>query len=118
MPIDSAQKRFSIMNMRSPIGRPSFIPDGTIDDGDRYHLINLYFGIALDFPTIAIDATLGLLSIIQVRGQGVLSSITSAGQSALSTVSGSTGLLGIIQSRGQGISSPIDETGQSVESSI
>lgn len=47
MAIDTANKRFSIMSMRSPILKPSIIPDGTIDDGDRYHFLNLYFGIAL-----------------------------------------------------------------------
>jgi len=50
MAIDSANKRFSIMNMRSPIIRPIFIPDGTVNDGDKYHMLNLYYGIALDPP--------------------------------------------------------------------
>ena len=45
MAVDSARKRFSMMNFGSPIIMPLFIPDGTIDDEDRYHLLNLYYGI-------------------------------------------------------------------------
>lgn len=106
------------MNMRSPIGRPSFIPDGTIDDGDRYHLLNLYFGIALDLPSAVVDATLGVLSLIQSAGQGVFSSMSSVGLSMLSLVENSKGLLGIIESDGQSITSPLNNVGKSVESTI
>jgi len=50
MAIDNANKRFSILNMRSPIRKPSIIPNGTIASADMYHLLNLYYGITLDAP--------------------------------------------------------------------
>lgn len=36
-----------MINFGSPIINPLIIPDGTVDDGDRYHFLNLYFGITL-----------------------------------------------------------------------
>lgn len=116
--IDSASKRFSIMNMRSPIRRPLFIPNGTIDDGDRYHLLNLYFGIALGFPKIAINATFGLLSAIDPENVGVISLVTNKGASMLSSIVGTLGLSSPISSTGQTAYSAIYQTGLSVESSI
>jgi hypothetical protein len=50
MAIDTASKRFSMMNLGTVPTSPLFIPDGTINDGDKYHLLNLYFGIALGSP--------------------------------------------------------------------
>ena len=48
MAVDNANKRFSILKLGGVLNSPSFIPDGTVNDGDKYHLLNLYFGIALD----------------------------------------------------------------------
>lgn len=48
---------------RTPV-YPLFIPDGSIDDGDRYHLLNLYSGIALSSVSPPIFA--GNLSDLQV----------------------------------------------------
>ncbi len=48
MAVDNANKRFSILKMGGVLVSPLFIPDGTVNDGDKYHLLNLYFGIALD----------------------------------------------------------------------
>ena len=52
MSLDSASKRFSMMNIGSPIHNPLFIPNGTISSGDKYHLLGLYFGITLLAPHI------------------------------------------------------------------
>ena len=50
MAVDSAIKRFAILNARSPIRRPLFIPDGTVEAIDRAHLLNRYGGIPFDLP--------------------------------------------------------------------
>ena len=52
MAIDSASKRFSMLSFGNPIASPLIIPDGTIDDGDKYHFLNLYFGITLTEPVL------------------------------------------------------------------
>ena len=44
MAVDSAAKRFGMLNMRSPIRKPLFIPDGTVDAIDRAHLLSRYGG--------------------------------------------------------------------------
>lgn len=46
MAIDSVAKRFSIMDMDN--NHAVIVPDGTIDGGDRQHLLMLYSGIAAD----------------------------------------------------------------------
>lgn len=48
MAIDTKAKRFSMMNMGHP-GATIILPapDGTIDAGDRAHLLGLYSGITL-----------------------------------------------------------------------
>ena len=51
MAINTAARRYSILNFgRTPVF-PLFIPDGSVDDGDRLHLLNLYSGIALSAVT-------------------------------------------------------------------
>lgn len=50
MAIDTASKRFSMMNFGTQPIAPLFIPDGTVNDGDKYHMLTLYFGIALNSP--------------------------------------------------------------------
>lgn len=47
MAIDSANKRFSMINFVNPVSSPLIIPDGLVGDGDRFHFLNLYFGITL-----------------------------------------------------------------------
>lgn len=56
MAIDTAEKLYSMMNFVSGPGVctvPMFEPDGSIDDDDRFHLLNLYSGIALDPPPVS-----------------------------------------------------------------
>lgn len=113
MAIDTAQKRFSMMNFgRQPI-LPLFIPDGSVD---RYHLLNLYSGIILDLPIPIIKIAIGVWSRINTKGQGALSAIIETGSGILSTITPSQGIYSFIDSRGQSTSSPIDENGQGVES--
>lgn len=51
MAIDTAAKRYSMMNFgRNPV-IPMIIPDGTIGAPDRSHFLNLYSGIALGAET-------------------------------------------------------------------
>jgi hypothetical protein len=52
MAVDTASRRFSMMNFGTVPTSPLFIPDGTVDAGDRYHLLNLYHGITLASPTV------------------------------------------------------------------
>lgn len=48
MAIDTAAKRFSMMNFgRQPVF-PLFPPDSSVDSGDQYHMLTLYSGIALE----------------------------------------------------------------------
>lgn len=53
MAIDTASKRFSMVNFGHVPVTPLIIPDGTVGAGDQYHLLNLYFGITLDAPPAA-----------------------------------------------------------------
>lgn len=53
MAIDSAKKRYSVLNFGRQSLLPLPIPDGTIHDGDRYHFLSLYYGIAID-PTVVL----------------------------------------------------------------
>ena len=50
MAVDTAAKRFSMMNMGTVQMSPLFPPSGSVLDGDRSHLLNLYSGITLDGP--------------------------------------------------------------------
>lgn len=45
MAIDTRAKRASVMGMGSPIPVMLPFPDGTIDQGDRQHFLELYSGI-------------------------------------------------------------------------
>lgn len=48
MAIDTATKRYSILNFGRVPTFPLFVPSGTtVDAGDRSHLLNMYSGIAL-----------------------------------------------------------------------
>lgn len=51
MAIDTASKRFSMMNFGTQPISPLFIPDGSVDEGDRLHLLTLYSGISLSAVT-------------------------------------------------------------------
>ena len=54
MAVDTAAKRFAMLNMRGPIHRPLFIPDGTVDAIDRAHLLNKYGGNAFGEPVVVV----------------------------------------------------------------
>jgi len=55
MAIDTAMKRFSMLNMASPIAYVRlFEPDGTVDADDRAYLLHLYGGNALDTPVMSV----------------------------------------------------------------
>ncbi len=56
MAIDSAAKRFSVMNLGTVPTSPLFPPDSSVDEGDQYHLLNLYSGITLDGTPAAPEA--------------------------------------------------------------
>ena len=51
MAVDTAAKRFAIMNLDGS-DVLVFEPDGAVDTDDRAMLVYLYGGIALDAPTI------------------------------------------------------------------
>ncbi len=53
MAVDTAEKRFSMMNFGGLPGtlKLMFEPDGSVDADDRAHMLDLYAGIALDAPT-------------------------------------------------------------------
>lgn len=63
MSIDTADKRNAMLNMGEVVIQPLFIPDGTIDIENKYHLLNLYSFVTtggaipdpegLDSPTVA-----------------------------------------------------------------
>lgn len=50
MAIDTAQKRFSMLNFSWVPGVMLFQADGSVDADDRSHLLHLYSGITLDGP--------------------------------------------------------------------
>ena len=50
MAVDTAVKRFSLIGLGHSGHSPVFIPDGSVDAGDRYDLIYLYAGITLAEP--------------------------------------------------------------------
>lgn len=51
MAIDNVNKRYSMLNFGRQSILPMIKPDNTIDEGDRYHYLSLYFGITLDSLT-------------------------------------------------------------------
>lgn len=69
MAIDSANKRFSMMNFGIQPISPLFIPDGTVDAGDKYHMLTLYYGISLSSPTEAVTNYRGF--IVNVNRMGL-----------------------------------------------
>ncbi len=48
MAVDTAQKRFSMLNFGWVPGVMLFEADGSVDADDRSHLLHLYSGITLD----------------------------------------------------------------------
>lgn len=61
MAVDTKQKRFSIMSLRSGVaGLPIFETDGAVDADDRQHLLGAYSGIAFD--TGAVGGSISLLN--------------------------------------------------------
>ncbi len=51
MAVDTAQKRFSMLNFGWVPGVMLFEADGAVDADDRSHLLHLYSGITLDAGT-------------------------------------------------------------------
>lgn len=50
MSIDTAEKRYSMINFTVVgAGKILFVPTGTVNDQDRFHLLGLYSGLA-PFP--------------------------------------------------------------------
>lgn len=70
MAIDSVNKRFSMMNLGTQPIFPLFPPGGiSIDDGDKYHLLGLYSGIALSStPAPIFSGTIADISVIYDTG--------------------------------------------------
>ncbi len=57
MAIDTAEKRFSMLNFGSTgTVHLLFEPDGAVDADDRAHLLDLYSGIALGAPVVVTDS--------------------------------------------------------------
>ena len=52
MAIDTANKRMSVLNTGTSTAMLAAVPDGTVDDGDRYSLGYCYFGITLLPPVV------------------------------------------------------------------
>jgi hypothetical protein len=67
MAIDTANKRFSMMNFGRPPTSPLFPPSGSITEGDRYHLLNLYSGITLS-GAVAVTKYRGFISNLNRLG--------------------------------------------------
>jgi hypothetical protein len=57
MAIDTAAKRFSMMNLGTPYITVFPEPDGTFDAGNRLHLLNLYGGVLAGVTTGDIQAS-------------------------------------------------------------
>jgi hypothetical protein len=70
MAIDSASKRFSMMNFGTQPIFPLFPPAGiAVDDGDKYHLLGLYSGIGLSStPAPVFSGTIADISITYDTG--------------------------------------------------
>jgi hypothetical protein len=54
MAIDSAAKRFSVINLLMPFRGSDPLPDGSVGAPDRLHLALLYCGIAAGLPISAL----------------------------------------------------------------
>ena len=62
MAIDTKAKRYSMLNSILPvITVPSIVADGTIDQGDRQHLLGFYSGLL--FPTLVPSTALTITLI-------------------------------------------------------
>lgn len=48
MAIDTKTKKLSVLNAGNPWPGPLFEPDGTIETGDKQHVLNLYSGITVE----------------------------------------------------------------------
>lgn len=47
MPVTTKQDKLSVLNLGNPWPGPLFNPDGSIDDGDKQHVLNLYSGLEI-----------------------------------------------------------------------
>ena len=70
MAVDTAQKRFSILNMGWVPGQLLFEPDGTVDADDKAMCLHLYSGIALNNPSSGFQAAWAASSN-RIAGAGV-----------------------------------------------
>ena len=66
MPVDSRDKRFSLMTLDWTVGRVLPQPDGTISTADRLHYVGKYRGIAANAPNPVV--AVAALRAIVVRG--------------------------------------------------
>ena len=56
MAIDTREKRMSIMTFGDSALQTLFEADSAVDNDDRYHILGLYSGIALDgIPEVELD---------------------------------------------------------------
>lgn len=73
MAIDTAEKRFSIMNVGTPSTDTIIVADGTIAQGDRQHFLDLYSGILAGAPggdeTIAQARSIGRFIFSRISGR-------------------------------------------------
>lgn len=116
MPIDSRNKRFSMMGLGQPV--PSVLPDpdGSIDQQDRAMLLFLYHGIELAKPNNVV--TFGVLSFMSQYGVSLEAVISIAGQSSAGTISQSMGILSKIDDKGESLSATISDKGVSIEDKL
>lgn len=115
MAIDTASKRASALGFAF-VALTLVVPDGALDQGDRQTIAHSYSGILATVAVDAPDKTFGVLSIIQTRGLGVSSLVTTS-LGVSSAMDSSQGLLSVIQSRGLGVTSSINSS-LGVESEI
>lgn len=50
MAVDTAKKRFSMMNFSNGSSIPFAAPSGSVTGGDKQHLLDCYSGIAFNTP--------------------------------------------------------------------
>ena len=58
MAVDTREKRFSMMNYDGIHSTSLFEADGTVDQDDRQHLLDMYSGILFDNPAGATNRLL------------------------------------------------------------
>lgn len=68
MAIDNAAKRFSALRVANPMLRTLPVPDGTVDAGDRIHVLGGYGGLFGDVPQILLTWPLGGMWTNPARG--------------------------------------------------